>query len=105
MALSITPIELNGMVGRTQDFSTMKAADDAKVNIHHAQAQVNIEHERQQKVNSVNQKEDSSKAGSESDARSGSRNKYFGDGGKNRRDKDNSGRVVVKGTKGFDISV
>ena len=103
MALSITPIELNGMVGRTQDFSSMKSAEDAKGMVNQMNFQTVIDKQTDNKSNAVNHRDNA--AESDSDAGSGSRNAYSGDGGKNRKKKDTPGRVVMKSVGGFDVSV
>lgn len=104
MALSITPIELNGMVGRTQDFASLKAAEDGKANVDQMNFSTVVDHNVETKSTTVGRQDDTSDAKDDG----ASRNKYDGDGGRNRRRGSkipDSGRVIVKSSGGFDASV
>ena len=104
MALGITPFELNASVGRTQDFSIMKAAEDSKVNVDQMNFAANVEQNVEQKATSVSQQDDTGDANNDS----ANRNPYGGDGGRNRKKKSDipaQGRVLVKKPGGFDISI
>ena len=102
----VSPIELNGMVTRTQDFSAVKQHEDMKsvVDQNNSQAQVdrNVEHD----AHSVTQGQ---KAQTEGDNAGGGLGSYFGDGGRNRKKKEedsSNGKVVLKKRGGgFDFSV
>ena len=104
MALGITPFELNAVVGRTQDFSIMKAAEDGKVNVDQMNFQTNVEQNVETKASTVSEQDDASDLSNDS----ANKNPYGGDGGRNRRKKSEipaDGRVLVKKPGGFDITI
>ena len=104
MALGITPFELNAAIGRTQDFSTIKAAEDAKPNVDQMNFQTMVEQNVENKMSTVSTQDDSSKTNNDS----AGKNPYSGDGGRNRKKKSDipqGGRVLVKNSGGFDVTV
>lgn len=100
----ISPIEMNGMVGRTQDFSIMKHHDDMKSVIDQGNSLNQVEKNTDNKTHTVIEGQKAETDGENS----GSKNPYGGDGGKNRKKKDEipeEGRMMIKKRGGFDTKV
>lgn len=101
--LSISPIELNGMVARTQDIQAIKHNDDAKVLVDQGNSQQQVEKNVDMGSNSVVQSQKSETNGEGSGSGG-----YAGDGGRHRKKKDEvpaEGKMIVKGRGGFDVSI
>ena len=102
----ITPIENNGMMLRTQDFSVLRQNEDNNLSNQHVNIQDNIDKTGERNAQSVQKKDDSNGADTRHDAKEEGRNKYFNNRklkGKNDPLKD--GVVVAKGRGGFDLSI
>ncbi len=103
MLNGISPIELSGTVGRTQDFSIMKHQDDAKPVIDQGNSLVQVEKNVESQASTVIRGNRT-----ETNTEGGDGKGYAGDGGRQRKKKDEvpkEGRVMVKRPGGFDISV
>jgi len=106
--MGVSLVELNGMVGRTQDFSTMKQNEVNKPFVEQSNISIQQEKKQEQKAASVHASEESAKQENHADAKEKGHGNYFGDGGKNRKKQNEmskDGRVIVKGQSHFDISV
>ena len=100
----ISPVEMNGMVGRTQDFSIMKQHEDAKPLVDQGNFQQQVEKNTNNNSHTVIEGQKTETEGDNS----GSKNPYAGDGGRNRKKKDvvpSQGRMLVKKKSGFDMSI
>lgn len=103
--MAIGLVEMNGMDMRTQDFSIMKHHEDSRPMVEQQHIQQGNEKKVEHDAHSVKQGGDSAKSGNHADAREKGSNTYMGDGGKNRRKAQMDGKVIIKGNKGFDMSV
>lgn len=102
--MAITPLEQYGMITRTQDYSSLRAQEETKENTlqQHLQTQTEnqVEHQMSQ-VQNTNQAEMAEK-------KDGGSSGYAGDGGRNRKKKEekpSDGKVVLKGMGTFDMKI
>ena len=106
--MAIAPIYLNGIISATGDIGSIRAGDDAKAAAMQSSTEATVEEEADHHVNQVINKDNADGPSSESDASGGSRNQYAGDGGRNRKKKedgDSFGKVVTKHQGGFNITI
>lgn len=101
--LGISPVELNGMVGRTQDYSIVKQNEDIKPHVDQGNFQTQVENRVEQSSSTViqGQRTDTDGEGSGSGG-------YGGDGGRHRKKKNSvpdEGLVIKKRPGGFDVSI
>lgn len=102
--IGITPLELNGMVGRTQDFSAVRQGELDKPVVDQSQIQGTVEQTREQMSSTVVQQNNVS--GDSADGQGSAF--YEGDGGRRRKKKQevpDEGRVVVKGHGHFEVTI
>ena len=103
--MALGPVEMNGILQRTQDFTTIKQNEDNRGLI----AQTNIHNEAEQEIDhamhQVHDADNSRDSEGEFDARREGRNKYVKTATKRKKEDKTEGKVVVKKTGGFDISV
>lgn len=106
--MSIRPVDLSGMLQRTQDVSTLKQNEDNKpvVEQHFLHtAQIKQEQKMAQKVVQTEEKENDNYR---YDAKEKGNNQYENSSGqkKQNKKKENDGKVMVKGqTPGFDVKI
>ena len=110
--MAIGQIELNQAMTRIQDYTTQKHNEDQRGVVQQAQAQDKFNKELNQDIRKVlkaNQEEYQNKAEYQNkkfDARDKGSNQYTGDGGKNRKKKEQSeGKEALKQQSGFDIKI
>lgn len=105
--MAIGMIELHGTIQRTQDFSVMKHHEDMKMDVEQSHYQLQSDKKVNQKANQIQKGDDSDKSENHADAREKGKNTYAGDGGQNRKKQEmpESGKVILKGTSHFDMSV
>ena len=107
--MGISPFEINGMMGRTQDFTTFKHQEVNKPVVDQSVFQNQAEKEVQNKSEQVQTSQKSETQQQRKDAREKGSNEYAGDGGRRRRKQENQpeGKVVKKGPSGshFECSV
>lgn len=102
----ISPIESNGMIARTQDYSSFRLQEDNKANVAHVSIQERIDEKGQSNVRSVHNADNSDRPGTEHDAREEGRNKYFNMRKEKKSEKkENDGKVTVKKSFGFDLKI
>ncbi|WP_408070980.1 hypothetical protein [Butyrivibrio sp. JL13D10] len=83
--MSISRIDFQGAVARTNDFSQIKQNEDNKVFTDQNAFQTEFNKEVDQKANSVTKKENVDQQQQEKhDAKEKGKNEYYGNGGKNR---------------------
>ena len=104
--MSIGPVELGGVVGRAQDFSTIKQNEDNKGLVD----QTNFHNKFEQKINqntkTVQEGDNADGIHKRFDPSEKGDNEYEGDGGRNRKKKQpEDGKVVIKNKGGFDIKI
>ena len=103
--MSISRIEIQGQVARTQDFTTIKHNEDNQTNF---QRQFNQTVEN--KVRQVRQGDHAENEGKRFDAKDKGNGTYYGDGGRRRKkeeakEKENDGKVIRKGYSSFDMKI
>ncbi len=103
--MAIGPLQLNGMVGRTQDYTAMKQNENMKPMLDQAVFQNTIEKNIEKKLTQVRESEETDTNQRRQDAKEKGKNEYQGDGGRNRRQPQPDGRVIRKSPHGFDFSV
>lgn len=105
--MALGPIELNVTVTRVQDYTTIKHNEDMRPNVQ----QMDLSHsnikEADHKASYVDKKEEANNDQKKQDAKEQGKNKYMGDGGKNRPGAKipKEGAVVKKEQGGFDFRI
>ncbi len=104
--MGLGPIELNGVISRTQDFSTIKHNEDNKGMMDQQVFQNTFEKALDVKHTQVIRQDDIRKEERKFDAREKGDNEYRGDGGRQKKKEENAGgKVIVKGRQSFDIKI
>lgn len=106
--MAITPLEQYGTIGRTQDFAILKHQEDTKTSTEQMQIQVENEKETNDKLNQVRSADNAQLNGKKFDAKEKGDNRYVGDGGRNRKKKeqrDAKEKVVLKQARSFDTKI
>ncbi len=106
--MAIGPIEITGMVTRTQDYSAMKQNENNKVMVDQGHFQLQVDKKTQEKSTQVNHADDSDYQEKKYDAKEKGNNQYAGDGGKkrtfDRNEKTDRGGTPIR-PGGFDIKI
>jgi len=102
----ISPIENNGMIARTQDYSSFKLQEDTRA----AGGQIYIQEQSDQNKNAnvktVHRSDDSDRPDTNHDAREEGRNKYFNNRNSGKEKKPaGDGVFIVKKSGGFDLKI
>lgn len=105
--MAISPMLFNGSVTRMQDVSMIKHNEDAKSMVDQTNFQNAFHKEVGAKINQVHKSDDTQSRQEKHDAKEKGKNKYMGDGGKNRNKErgPQDGRVVPKSVGGFDVKI
>ena len=105
--MSIGPVELSGVVGRAQDFTTIKHNEDNKGLIDQTNYHNKFEQKINQNTKTVQEGNDADGIHKRFDPSEKGDNEYSGDGGKKRKkqQEENDGKVVIKNKGGFDIKI
>lgn len=101
--MAITPLEQYGAITRTQDFSVMRGQEESKENAAAQHIQIRTENQAEEHLSQV-RTADHAEMGEKRGDGSG----YAGDGGRNRKKKDEippEGKVVLKGMGSFDMKI
>lgn len=100
------PIDYSATIGRTNDFSQLKQAENDRPIVTQQQITTNINKTVEEHAEQVNQKKDSD-MDSEYDASREGRGAFTGEGNKQKKKKNENpdGTVVIKKTAGFDIKI
>lgn len=102
--MAVSPIDIS-MMQRMNDVAQIKHNEVTRPEVqqnvitHNIEKQVNIHAEQIQK------KDDANKSDTKHDAREKGKNKYFGNGGKDKGKKEEKGRVMIKSTTSFDMKI
>lgn len=100
--MAISSFEINGMMGRTQDFSVLKHQEDHKAALDQSVFQNQTEKQVKNKSQSVQASQQSETHQQRKDAKDQGSNTYAGDGGSMRRgakkEAASEGKVIKKGT-------
>lgn len=106
--MAIGQIELQGQITRAQDFTTYKHNEDTKGMVEQANVGVQFSKHVEAQVKKVNRGEQPEYQNKKFDAKDKGSNEYHGDGGRKGRkkeEKEQDGKVILKGVGRFDISL
>lgn len=106
--MSIRPIDFNGMIQRTEDVGNIKHQEDSKPIVDQQNIQTQVEQKKDAAMHQVNNKEDSSGAKNQADARDEGKGIYYETtaGKRKKEEKKEPGRVVKKNMGGsFDVKI
>ena len=103
--MAIGPLQLNGIMTRTQDYTSLKQNENMKPAVDQAVFQNTIEKNVEKKLTQVKESEETDTYQRKQDAKEKGKNEYRGDGGRNRKQAQPEGRVIRKSHQGFDFSV
>lgn len=103
--MAISPIELNGMVGRTQDFSAVRHNEEQKGMVDQSNFQNHLEQEVKQNISTVRRQDNAEWKNKKFDAKDKGDGEYTGDGGQNRKKGAAKVTVLNKSQGKFDIKV
>ena len=97
-------IEIVSMT-RTQDYTTIKQNQDNKPMVDQTNFGQQMDKQTEQLTKQVTSSDNADWYNQKQDAKEKGKNEYRGDGGKNRKKQDMSGKVIPKGIGGFDMKV
>lgn len=104
--MAIGPIELQGTIARTQDYSSIKQNEDLKGLIDQGNFQNHFNKEINERPHQVTHSDNADFHERKFDAKEKGDNEYSGDGGKGRkRKKEETGKVQLKGQSSFDVKI
>lgn len=104
--MAIGMIEFQGTIQRTQDFTTIKQQENTKPAVDQSNFQIQTDKRVDEKTKQVTRGDDTAKNENHADAKEKGKGSYAGDGGARRKKNvPQEGRVVLKGTSHFDMSV
>ena len=102
----ISPLEMNGVISRTQDISILKQNEDSRDDVTHLQTQDTFEGDRDQFVHTVHDADNTSEPDTHHDAREKGKNEYTDQRNKQKKQKQQQqDRVIAKSMHGFDIKI
>ncbi len=104
--MAIGPIEMTGMVTRSQDISLFKQNEDNKPMIDQSNSLVSVQKKAQDQNQQVNQADNAEYHEYRYDAKEKGNGSYQDNRNKNKKNKkEEDGKVVVKQTTGFDMRI
>lgn len=107
--MSIRPVDINGMIQRTQDVGTLKQNEDNKPLVEQHNIQVHQQKQEDQLSHQVQGAEEKENQGYRYDAKEKGNGGYEGNQKKKRgqkNSKNSDDKVIVKGTKSsFDVKI
>ncbi len=108
--MTVRPVDINGMIQRTQDIGTLKRNEDVKPQVDQQNIQTHVVKQEERVAKEVVGAEDTQKEDYRYDAKEKGNSQYEGNSkGKKKREKekeDVEGRVIVKGkSAGFDMKI
>ncbi|MBO5242056.1 MAG: hypothetical protein J6B19_05225 [Lachnospiraceae bacterium] len=105
--MAIGPMQLNGVMTRTQDYTPIKQNENMKPVMDQAVFQNAMHKNIEKKLTKVKESDETDTYQRRQDAKEKGKNEYQGDGGRNRRqtEADSDGRVIRKSPQGFDFSI
>ena len=96
--MSIRPVDMNGVIQRTQDVGTLKQHQDMKPMVDQQNIQIEVQREEYRQSEQVTRKDDSQMEEHRFDAKE--------EGKEQRKKKQKEDRVVIKGAiGGFDVKI
>lgn len=104
--MSIRPVELSGILQRTQDVSTVKQNEDNRPVLQQQNMQAQFSKETVRQMQTVHQADDADNQQKRYDAKEKGSNEYEGNQKKKKNKKENDGKVIPKSISGgFDIKI
>lgn len=104
--MAIRPVEVQGMVQRSQDVTSIKANQDNKSNVDQTNIFVNHQKQLQQKQENVIKKENVDYNDEKYDAKEKGKNEYENNQRNQRKKKEEEdGKVVLKNNTAFDVRI
>ena len=107
--MSIRPVDLNGMIQRTQDIGNIKQAEDNKPLVEQYNIEVRQQKQEDGLAHKVQQPEEKENDDYRYDAKEKGNNSYSGNEKKKKKreqEYDHEGKVLVKGKKSsFDVKI
>lgn len=107
--MGISPLELQGGIARTQDFSMIRQNEDQKAVLDQGHFQQQLDKQLNEKTHQVNQQANADYLNKKFDAKDKGSNSYHGDGGKKKKESDEgknkNGNVFAKSPHGFDVRI
>lgn len=105
--MTISRLELQGQVARTQDFTTIKHNEDNKGIVDQSNFQREFSQSVENKVRQVREGDHAENEGKKFDAKEKGNGTYSGDGGRRRKKKEEEedGKVLLKGFSRFDMKI
>lgn len=103
--MTIRPVDLNGMIQRTQDIGNIKHQEDVKPLVDQQNIQSTVVKEENKLTKQVNHSDNADHEDYRYDAKEKGNSEYQGNG-KKKKKKEEAGKVVVKNqSEGFDIKI
>ena len=104
--MSLGIVEINSAMTGINDFHNIRHNEEAKAGVDQVNFQNQFDREMENKRTDVNQSEDANNRQKRFDSRDKGSNEYSGDGGRNRKKKEENpdGKVVPK-YSGFDMKI
>lgn len=103
--MAIGPIELTGMVTRSQDISLFKQNEDNKPIIDQSNIQVNVQKKTEEQTKQVRNADNADHHEYRYDAKEKGNGSYQDNRKKDKKEKKEDGKVTVKRTSGFDMRI
>ncbi|MBQ7077423.1 MAG: hypothetical protein IJM91_04775 [Lachnospiraceae bacterium] len=105
--MSISPVNFNGMMQRSQDVSTVKQNEDNRPVVEQQQIGRVEEKKIEEKMHKVNDSDKKDETSTKHDAREEGRNKYMASGNKKNKANEPKDKVTKKNapSSGFDIRI
>lgn len=104
--MAIGLVEMHGTIARAQDFTTIKQNEDQKSLVDQSNYQQQFNKEINERPHQVTRQENADFMNRKFDAKDKGDNQYSGEGGKRgKKDKEEDGRVIIKGQSKFDIKI
>lgn len=99
----VRPVEMQGMVQRSQDMSQIKQNEDIKGFVDQSNIHIATKKEGEIRHETVVKQENAEKKQDAYDAKEKGNGQYSGDGGRKREK--NDGKVILKSSPGFDMKI
>lgn len=106
--MAIGFVEMQGQITRAQDFTSIKHNEDTRGMVEQANVEQHMTKQVERQVNRVNKGDQPEYHERKFDAKDKGSNEYHGDGGQNRKDKkkkEEDGKVLLKGIGNLDFSL
>lgn len=104
--MTIRPVDLNGMIQRTDDVGYLKHNQDIKPMMDQQNIQVQVDKREDRLAHEIQEKDKLNNAKNDQDAKDEGQNSYFGNRSKKKDKKDGKNKVVKKYQSGsFDVKI